>query len=515
MENYSDYLTQHLTDIIENAPFPIGVYSGRDMKVVLANKSLKRTWGKGDDVIGKSYMDVLPELAGHGIYEKLWEVLDTGIPYHTKNSRVDLVMDGELKTHYFNYSFTPLLDKSGNVYGVMNTAADVSDINISRQHLHIAENKLKLAIESADLGTYETDLISEDVLTSERFNDIWNITPPANRSMVVDKILPEDKEVRLAAHQKALETDGKVHYEARIKADDSIVRWVRVKGNIQFDHEGKPVSLLGIAQDITAEKEFASYLASLVEEKTAELNRSNQDLTHFAHVVSHDLKEPIRKIKMFNSRMLESLAEGDLKRVEQFGNKISLAADSMVNLVNGILTYSEVSNQESVFEMADLGEILDSAIADLDMVIEAKRAVIHKDTLPVVEGIPVLLKQLFYNLLSNALKFSHPERTPMISIFAFPHTTNGSDCMAITVSDNGVGIEEKYVDDIFKPFLRLHSKNKYEGNGLGLSLCKRIVERHNGTIEAVSRPSGAEFVICLPLKQTDHNIPLPFHGDHV
>ena len=149
-----------------------------------------------------------------------------------------------------------------------------------------------------------------------------------------------------------------------------------------------------------------------------------------------------------------------------------------------------------------MGEILNSAIADLEMVIEEKKAVIHKDTLPIIEGLPVLLKQLFYNLLNNALKFSRPDRTPLVSIFAFPHSSNGGDCMAITVSDNGVGISEKYADDIFKPFVRLHSKSKYEGNGLGLALCKRIVERHNGTIEAVSRPSGAEFVVCLPLKQT-------------
>lgn len=134
-------IERQLKNVVENAPFPIGVYVGKEMTVALANRSLIAALGKGDGIIGKSYFEILPELGSQGIYEKLLEVLETGDPYTARNSRVDLLIGGKLEPHYFNYTFTPLRNGEGRVYGVMNTGADVTDICLSRQQNAEAEEK--------------------------------------------------------------------------------------------------------------------------------------------------------------------------------------------------------------------------------------------------------------------------------------------------------------------------------------------------------------------------------------
>lgn len=133
MEITLENIEYQLKTVVENALYPIGVYIGPEMKILLANKAMVKTLGKGDAIVGKSYFEVLPELKGSGIFEKLLEVMQTGISYEVKKSRVDLVVDGCPTVHYFNYAFTPMLDSNGKVYGVMNTGVDVTDLNMARQ----------------------------------------------------------------------------------------------------------------------------------------------------------------------------------------------------------------------------------------------------------------------------------------------------------------------------------------------------------------------------------------------
>jgi PAS domain S-box-containing protein len=233
-----------------------------------------------------------------------------------------------------------------------------------------------------------------------------------------------------------------------------------------------------------------------VSERTAELTRSNEDLQQFAHVASHDLKEPVRKILTF-ATMLEG---ADGPRLSELGllslEKVRNAAERMMNMVNGVLAYSKFAATDQPWERIRLSATIANVEADLEVLIQQKGALIEVDTLPVVTGVPVLIHQLFYNLLNNALKFTRPGGQPRIIISG---RRVSEEMQEITVSDNGIGFEQEYADRIFKTFARLHSKDSYEGTGLGLSLCKRIVERHGGTIRAEGRPgSGASFVMTLP-----------------
>ncbi|RZJ33038.1 MAG: PAS domain S-box protein [Flavobacterium sp.] len=490
-----------LSDIVENAPFPIGVYTGPELTIALANKSMIDTWGKGDGVIGKRYTEILPELGNQRIFDQIYTVIATGEPFHAKNQRVDIVLDGKLTPHYFNYSFTPLFDETSAVYGVMNTGVDVTDLNLAQQKVAEAEGRLLLAISSADLGTYETNLVTEELRTSPRFNEIWGLIPPITRQTVSDSLHPDDRAVRETAHNKAIAGCGTVSYEARVRHQDGSMHWVRVNGKVLRDDSGRPTSLLGIVQDISEQKEVSTHLQQLVERRTKDLVRSNEDLHQFAHVVSHDLKEPARKIGIF-TRLLQDSLSGSLQQKEgDYISKIQKASDRMGSLIDGILNYSTISTSDERIERIDLNEVMINVLNDLEVLIGQQSAVVEADDLPEIEGVQVMINQLFYNLVNNALKFSREGVSPEIRISWSPVHSGERDYAHIKIIDNGIGIPDGYREKIFKPFERLNYKDKYDGTGLGLALCKKIVEYHHGTIEAEESQSGAEFVVCLPLRQ--------------
>ena len=498
METTLHNIEFQLKNVVENAPFPIGVYTGREMKVVLANKAMIKTMGKGNDIIGKSYFDILPELKGHGIYDKLWQVLDTGEPYEIKNSRVDLIIDGILTTHYFNYAFTPLRDSSGTVYGVMNTGADVTDLNVAKQQTMEAEEKLRLAVNSAELGTYEINLFTDAVTISGHFRQIWDIDDAViTKEIIVSRLHPEDLHIREIAF-KNMGPDGKVAYDIRIIHKDKTMHWLRINGTIIKNNTGEPVSMVGIAQDITLQKESEEQLSGLVRQRTAELQRSNDDLLQFSHIVSHDLKEPLRKIIMF-SKLLTDIPEKKTQHV--YLDRIIAAGERMGTLIDGILTYSSTNSAGFPVESVDLNAIMIGIKKDLELLIEEKKAIFVEQSLPTVEGSAVLLQRLFYNLVSNALKFSKANVPPRVIVSSVPISNKNKSFIRIIIEDNGIGIEPQHAERIFDAFERLHSKDQYEGTGLGLSMCRKIIERHYGSIELLSEVDGSKFAVELPIKQ--------------
>lgn len=487
-----------LKNVVENAPMPIGVYTGRELKIVLANKALIKTFGKGEDIIDRSYFDVLPELKGQGIYEKITEVLDTGVPYEVKNRRVDLVIDGKLTVHYFNYAFTPLLDANNTVYGVMNTGTDVTDLALARQHTQEAEEKLRLAVQSAQLGTYEIDMITNEVAISGNFRNIWGIDDEViTKDIIVSRLHPQDLHIREEAF-KNMGPDGRVCYELRIFRSQDSVRWLRINGTVIKNSSGEPAVLVGITQDITSHKEAEDKLTETVNQRTAQLKRSNDDLLQFSHIVSHDLKEPVRKITIYNHMLKEST---DKQQRDLCHTRIDSATKRMVTLIDGILAYSGTNAAGFPVEHTDLNGIIKGIKKDLELLIDEKKAIFIEDSLPSIEGSPILLQRLLYNLVNNALKFSKANVPPRVTISSSVITRKDKDYLRIVVQDNGIGIDPQYSDRIFNAFERLHPKDQFEGTGLGLALCKKIVERHQGKIESIGKEDGSEFAVELPLVQ--------------
>lgn len=249
-----------------------------------------------------------------------------------------------------------------------------------------------------------------------------------------------------------------------------------------------------------AQRRFNEELETIVQDRTLELQRSNEDLERFAHIASHDLKEPVRKMLMVTDQ-LKNRYQNSLGDGTRLVDKLSKAAYRLNLMIESILKFSTVSYEFHQAEPVDLNNTITDVIDDLELNITEKHARIHTGSLPVIEGSSALLHQLFYNLINNSLKFSKEGVEPIVNIEARKRVDKENET-EIIVSDNGIGFNQEDANRIFQSFFRLHSKDRYEGTGLGLALCKRIVERHGGTIEAISSPgNGARFVITLPKKQ--------------
>jgi Bacteriophytochrome (light-regulated signal transduction histidine kinase) len=256
-------------------------------------------------------------------------------------------------------------------------------------------------------------------------------------------------------------------------------------------------------------------LEQRVHERTLELQRankelasSNDELQQFASVASHDLKEPLRKIYMFSNMLKENHFQNE-GSAQLYIERIINSSERMIQLVNDLLSFSRLS-VESTFENMDLNIVLNEVLADLELTIQEKKATLEIDELPKADVLPGQIRQVFQNILSNALKFSKPDVPCFISIGAdmvqdknadSPVDENGQ-WVRISIRDNGIGFNEKYLPKIFTIFQRLHTRKEYDGTGIGLAICKKIVEKHGGLITATSvENEGSTFIMVLPLKQ--------------
>ncbi|MCC9065026.1 ATP-binding protein [Flavobacterium aquidurense] len=492
-----------LNDIVESAPLPIAVYLGDQLKIELANTAMIKTWGKGDQVIGKNYLDVLPEVKKYEFFQQAKNVLQTGIPFHALNKEVDLVIEGVTKTHYFNYSFIPLMDPDGTIYAVMNTGTDITDLHLAQQQIQNSDERLRMAIEASDMGTYEIDLASREIKTCGKFNSIWSIDKDISDEELIARLHPEDLAVREKALQEA-EITEKISYETRIINLDQSVKWAKITGKIIKDKNKKPITIIGIIQDINEQREFEDELKRQVASSTEELKRSNDDLLHFANVVSHDLREPVRKIKIFNTLLKNEKDSVFNENCKKYISKIDQSAVRMNNIIEGILAYSTINKTKQPIEKIDLNEVIEHIRTDLELIIKEKGAIFNACDLPEIEGAPILITQLFYNLLQNALKFSKADQPPRVVITCTLVAIDGQQAVEVKIKDNGIGLDPVFAERIFGAFERLNSKDQYEGNGLGLALCRKIAERHHGIITAGGeKDNGAEFTVTLPLKQSN------------
>ncbi len=237
-----------------------------------------------------------------------------------------------------------------------------------------------------------------------------------------------------------------------------------------------------------------------VRERTAELTRLNKELQDFAFIASHDLQEPLRKIQSFGDRL--KAMDGGVRSPtgKDYLERMQKAAVRMRGLIDDLLNYSRIETKAQPFSPVDLSDIARSVLSDLEVRIEQTGGRVDVGEMPEIEAEPSQMRQLLQNLIGNALKF-HEEERPVVKVHG-QVTDGGGECR-IFVEDNGIGFEEQYLDRIFSPFQRLHGRSAYEGTGMGLAICKRIVERHKGSITAQSRPGeGAVFIVTLPVKQT-------------
>lgn len=298
-------------------------------------------------------------------------------------------------------------------------------------------------------------------------------------------------------------SQGKVwEGEIRNRAKDGTFYWVHTTIVPFMDPEGKPEQYVSVRYEITERKAAEEQLTV----NARKLELSNRELQDFASVAAHDLQEPLRKIQTFSDR-LKIKAKEDLKaEALDYLDRIQSSAQRMQVLINDLLTYSRITTKAKPFAPLDLNRVIEQVVLDLEIRIETSQGKVEWEHLPTIHADETQMRQLFQNVINNALKFSKPGSKPYVRIETkiyeeSPLARKGPACQ-ILIQDNGIGFDEKYLDRIFTIFQRLHGRHEYEGTGIGLAVCRKIVDRHGGFITAKSKPGdGSTFLVTLPVNQ--------------
>jgi len=266
-----------------------------------------------------------------------------------------------------------------------------------------------------------------------------------------------------------------------------------------INENGRVVGSVLVFKDITERKRVEESLA----QKASELARSNAELEQFAFVASHDLQEPLRKIQAFGDRLKAKCESFPAPEIKDYLDRMQGAAGRMRTLISDLLAFSRVIRSSNPCVSLDLGTVTREVLGDLEVRIEKNGAKVEVGALPTIDADPMQMRQLLLNLISNALKFQPPGASPVVKISSrLLNAASGEQLCELTVQDNGIGFDEKYVDKMFAVFQRLHGRSEYEGTGIGLAVCRRIVDRHHGSILARSQPGqGATFIVTLPVHQ--------------
>lgn len=389
----------------------------------------------------------------------------------------------------------------------------LAELEKANEELRLYKQTMLEKDEFLNQGTWEWDVKSDHVIFS---NGIYRLFGYHQKDdMRTWDILGKNINVHLDENEirkskrdwiKILKEADTYLREMEITTKDGYKRRLETFGKVFRDEDGFAYKVIGTTRDITKLKEYEQEL----EVKIDELNRSNKDLEEFAYIASHDLHEPLRKLSTFGQRLATN-AQEELSPVNKdYLDRMLKATENMRNLIDNLLEFSRVTRGGSTFVKTDFNKLIEEVVAEQELKIEETGAEIKICEMPVLEVIPSQMKQLFNNLLNNALKFISPGKKPIVEFccsFLKPEERsryklkNNREYYKITVVDNGIGFDKAYSEKIFQIFQRLHGKADYTGSGIGLAICRKIAENHKGVIFADSEPgSGASFTIILPIK---------------
>ncbi|MCF0062355.1 PAS domain-containing protein [Dyadobacter chenwenxiniae] len=430
-----------------------------------------------------------------------------------------------------------LYDSTGKAISLSGIVMDITDRIESENMIKASEEHLRTLIEQAPVATcmfVGKDMVIE--LPNEAMLKIWGKGDSVIGKPLREALPPEMLDQQLLNILDHIFETGKPYSASGRQAD------LIVNGTLEtfyFDFTYKPLrnskgeiyAILDMAVDVTEQVKsrqalerseeryrlLVDELEQRVQKRTEELHQANQELVNsnsnlqqFAYAASHDMQEPLRKIQSFSSRLQTVYSESFDENGVFMLNRIQDASKRMSSMIDDLLAYSRLTTHDSAFEAVDLNKIVSAVIADLEVSIEEQKSEIRVAQLPVVWGNPSQLTQLVQNLLSNAIKYKKQDIPSEIEIRAddltetekadLPRLSPGHRYIKFEVSDNGIGFDEKYLGRIFQMFQRLHGRGEFSGSGIGLALCKKVVQNHHGHITAQSEPDrGATFMVYLPI----------------
>jgi PAS domain S-box-containing protein len=418
----------------------------------------------------------------------------------------------------------PLRDSEGKVHQWFGTNTDITELLLIRKALKESEQNLRNTILQAPVAIClfrgSTHIVE---LANDRMFELWGREPDQVMNRPIFDALPEATNQGFEAILTKVYTTGETFNAEDIPITlprDGKVETVYVNVVYEAFHESDASisGILAVAVDVTAQFMARLKIEEIVASRTQELARSNSDLqksnadlAQFAHIASHDLQEPVRKIGIFTQMLDKNLSGKHDEQTRNYIQKITSSASRMNMLIRDVLSFSELTTEKESFEMVDLNEVLGGIKMDYELLIEQTHASLAIDHMPVIEGISQQMVQLFGNLIANALKFIRKVINPVIRLSSsklsdveiLKHALDPAlTYYVIRCADNGIGFNPEYSEQIFNIFQRLHRKSEYEGTGIGLAICKKIVINHQGQINADgSSENGAIFNVILPEKQ--------------
>jgi PAS domain S-box-containing protein len=488
-----------LARLVNEAPVGIVFLQGADHRYSLVNAAFMHIAGLNDDPTGRTISETFSENADY-LINMLDEVYRTGQPVHRINEPHPK-RDSET-VRYYSYTFTPLFANQRTVDGVLLMVDDTTDEVSAQMALDAERARLKAIIENSPVGILVADknqqvissnpaarYLMPDLLPESQVyeNETYRILTPLG-----EPIPPQERPLARSIREKKSLMNVELLFEREGEPNRSLL----INTAPIMDDNGEVTGAVSLFQDITSLKEVEAELAHY----TARLERSNAELQQFAFVVSHDLQEPLRKIRAFGDR-LQHHAAGRLEEQElDFLNRMTNAAQRMQAMIDDLLAYSRITTKARPFEQVDLNKITKEVLSDLEVRIERTGGYVTVHDLPVIEADPMQIRQLLQNLVSNALKYHHKDVPPKVEISAHLNDTE----VTLYVKDNGIGFEPSQAERIFQPFERLHGRSAYEGTGMGLPICRKIVDRHGGQISVESQPGiGSTFITILPIHQAE------------
>lgn len=649
---------RRFSNILSQSLLAVCILKGEEMIITSANEAIIEIWGKGKNVIGKTLIEVLPELEGQAVPKLLQDVFVTGIPFTTPEIKVMLIRDNKPEECYFNVIYQAYKEMDDEITGITVFATEITEQVIAKKQLEENERKFRLLADSMPQHIWTADPQGNLNYFNQSIYAYSGLGPEEMATSGWMQIVhPDDREENIRKWTEAISTGADFLFEHRFRKYDGSYRWQLSRAKPQLDDEGNVQMWVGTSTDIEEQKNFSVELERQVKERTtallelneslrkseeryhlmveevqdyailylnkdgivenwnsgaqkikgyksheilgksfskfytdedrksqlplkllikatqvgkavqegwrvrkdgslfwanvvitavhneakevigfskvthdltakkeaddalndkrieleqknAELQRMNKELQSFAYISSHDLQEPLRKIQTFATRIKEKEYDSLSASGKDMFSRMEKSAERMQSLINDLLAYSRTNTSEHIYEAVDLQSVVEKVALDLKEEIEQSAVEILVQNNMEISVIHFQFQQLFYNLISNSIKFAHLDRPLIIKIHAERIDSEMRDTrklpadipyIHISVADNGIGFEPEYNERIFELFQRLHGKTEYKGTGIGLSIVKKIVENHQGYVTANGKKGeGATFDIYIP-----------------
>lgn len=465
-----------LFNMVRQAPVGICIIKGEDLLVEVVNDAYLELVGrKREEMDGKQIWDAVPE-AAETYRPVLKNVIETGIPFHAKEHELILFRNGINERVFIDFVYEPIADIERNITSIMVIAIDVTEKVLALRSIEEAEERARLAIDAAEIGTFDFNILTNDVTGSDRFNQIFGYDSKEIRDNLVSRFHPDDLDGRQIALREAFKT-GKLLYEARIILADGSVRWVKVQGSVHYT-KSEPVRIVGTVLDIT------------------EFKQLQQQKDDFISVASHELKTPMTTVQA-SMQLLDRLMKGnpDPQRISQFIDRINANLKKMNQLVEGLLNVSKITAGQlhlncTTFNLADMiNDCCEHIRIQDEYELELKGDLDTK-----VFADRYKIDQVLTNFVNNAVKYAPDSRVIKVKI------TRVDDFVKVAVQDFGPGIPESKIPHLFERYYRAdHNGYQYSGLGLGLFISADIVKRHKGQIGVDSiQGAGSSFWFTLP-----------------